>query len=58
MPSRYLREYSIQLEAEHNWNFGGDVRKRIYELSFNNVFLNYWRTSRICTWSPAWWTIA
>jgi hypothetical protein len=44
VPSRFLREYSVQAEAEHNWNFGGDVRKRIYELSFNNIFLNYWRT--------------
>jgi hypothetical protein len=44
VPSRFMREYSVQAEAEHHWNFGGDLRKQIYELTFSNVFRNYWST--------------
>ncbi|MGH7467995.1 MAG: DUF5916 domain-containing protein [Longimicrobiales bacterium] len=42
VPSRWLREYSVQAEIEHNWNFGGDLRKRIYELTLQNVLHSYW----------------
>jgi hypothetical protein len=42
VPSRFLREYALQVEAEHQWNFGGDLRKQIYELTFSNVFRNFW----------------